>query len=90
MIVYLNSITSMKTTNNISTTRIKYCRDVCIDNITTEPHSPWQNPAEKRIGTLGSMVRNAMQTFGVPLKKHDWVQKGVCDVHNILADQKLG
>ena len=68
------------------TTWTKHCRDACIETKTTKPGSLWQKPAKKRIGTLGSMVRNVMRTFKVPLKKHDWVQKWVCDVHNILAN----
>src|SRR5688572_11166967 len=72
------------------TTWTKHCRDACIKTKTTEPKSPWQNHAEKQIGTLRSMVRNVMRTFKVPLKKHDWVQKWVCNVHNILASRQLG
>jgi hypothetical protein len=66
-----------------------FCRCQCIGCETTEPHHPWQNPAEKRIGVLGGMVRNAMRTFEVPLGKHDWTQKWCCDVHNLTANKRL-
>ena len=65
------------------------CRNNCIAQETTEPHHPHQNPAEKRIGDLGSMVRRVMRDFRVPLNKHDWVQKWCTDVHNILACRSL-
>jgi hypothetical protein len=31
-----------------------------------------------------------MRAFNVPLSRHDYVQKWCCDVHNILANRKLG
>ena len=67
-----------------------HCRDNCIGQTSTEPDSPWQNPAERRIGSLASMVKNVMAAFDVPLNKHDWAQKWCCDVHNIAANRKLG
>ena len=66
-----------------------HCREQCIGNETTEPHHPWQNPAEKRIGYLSTMVRNVLRTFKAPLTKHDWAQKYCCDVHNVLANRQL-
>jgi hypothetical protein len=85
--------TNVKTDNaqsEVGATWTAHCREQCIGTTTTEPHSPWQNPAENRIGSLGSMVRNTMRTFNVPLKKHDWVQKWCCDVHNHVANRKNG
>jgi hypothetical protein len=67
-----------------------HCRDPCIETLTTEPHRPWQNPAENRIGSLGSMVRSTMRQFNGPMKKHDWVQKWCCEVHNHVANRKNG
>jgi hypothetical protein len=84
------TLKSDRAQSEVGSTWTKHCQDACIETKSTEPHSPWQNPAEKQIGTLGSMVRNVMRTFKVPLKKHDWVQKWVCDVHNILANRRLG
>lgn len=65
------------------------CRQLCVDQESTVPHSPWQNFAERRIGHLGSMVRNCMRAFNVPLAHHDWCQKWCCDVHNIASSRKL-
>jgi hypothetical protein len=65
-------------------------RDICIGSETTEPHHPWQNPAERKIGALGNMVRHIMRVFKAPLSRHDYAQKWCCDVHNILANRKLG
>ena len=67
----------------------KHCRDQCIAQQTTEPHTPSQNQAEPRIGHLNSMVMRCMRNFNVPISKHDWVQKWCCDVHNILASRAL-
>ena len=50
---------------------IDKCRGKCIEQTTIEPHSPWRIPADPNIGQLGSMVRNAMREFDVPLKEHD-------------------
>jgi hypothetical protein len=85
--------TSIKTDNaqsEVGATWTSHCREQCIANLTTEPHSPWQNPAENRIGSLGAMVRNTMRQFKVPLKKHDWVQKWCCEVHNHVANRRNG
>ena len=67
-----------------------HLRNVCTASETTEPHHPWQNPAERKIGALGAMVRNAMREFQVPLSRHDYCQKWCCAVHNVVANRKLG
>ena len=67
----------------------QHCRNHCIEQKTTEPHHPWQNPSEKRIGNLNDMVRRCMRIFNVPIRKHDWVQKWCVDVHNVLASRYL-
>ena len=82
----------LKTDNaqsELGETWTKHCRDQCIGTETTEPHHPWQNPAENRIGSLSAMVRNVLRTFKAPLSKHDWAQKWCCDVHNIAANRQL-
>ena len=66
----------------------EHCRDQCIEQLYTEPHTPWQNNAEPRIGNLNTMVVRVMKHFKVPLNKHDWAQKWCCDVHNILASRE--
>eukprot|EP00957_Ditylum_brightwellii_P042434 3213100-Ditylum_brightwellii.AAC.1 len=54
-----------------------------------EPQSPWQNPAEPKIGRLNSMVKKVMWEFHVPLSEHNWAQKWCIDVHNTAASRKL-
>ena len=83
---------TIKTDNaqsELGLTWTKHCRDQCINTETTEPHHPWQNPAESRIGSLSAMVRNVLRTFKAPLSKHDWAQKYCCDVHNHTASRQL-
>jgi hypothetical protein len=90
---YVGAPTVMKTDNaqsQLGTTWITFLRDICTANKTTEPHHPWQNPAERKIGALGSIVRNAMRAFNVPLSRHDYVQQWCCDIHNLVANRKLG
>ena len=56
----------------------QYCQNFCIEQQTTEPHHPWQNLAEKRIGNLSVMVRQCMREFEIPLKKTRLGTKMVC------------
>jgi ribosomal protein S12 len=85
--------TIMKTDNaqsELGETWKPHLREVCTASETTEPHQPWQNPAQRKIGALGVMVRNVMRAFKVPLNRHDYCQKWCCDVHNVVANRKLG
>eukprot|EP00957_Ditylum_brightwellii_P183368 13967955-Ditylum_brightwellii.AAC.1 len=49
--------------SKIGHTWTDHCQKHCIKQETTEPHSPWQNPAEPKIGKPNSMVRNVMGEF---------------------------
>ena len=49
----------------------------------------WVNPSDPKIGQLGSMVRNVMRLFDVPLEDHDWVEKWCVDMHNIASSKNL-
>ena len=84
-----NIIRTDNAQSELGKTWTKHCRNYVIGTETTEPHHPWQNPAEKRIGYLSTMVKNVMQEFNVPLSRHHWAQKWCCDVHNISANRKL-
>ena len=64
--------------------------DHCIGMLTSEPGHPWQNPAEKRIGTLGNMVVANMRETGMPVQCHNWMQLWCVDVHNVLSGKNLG
>ncbi len=50
----------------------KHCRELCIERKTTEPHSPWQHPAEHPVGTFGNMIRRTMRHSGAPMGVHNW------------------
>ena len=52
--------------SELGATWTDHCRTYCIDQQTTEPHSPWQNPGEPRIGNLNNMVSIVMKSFSVP------------------------
>ena len=84
-----NIIRTDNAQSELGKTWTKHCRTHVIGTETTEPHHPWQNPAEKRIGYLSTMVKNVMREFNVPLSRHHWAQKWCCDVHNISANRKL-
>ena len=56
---------------------------------TTEPHSPWQNKAERGIGDLGRMVQRNMNRFNAPLSRHGWCQQHCANICNHLASRKL-
>ena len=60
----------LKTDNTKSEMKkwIYHFRQPCIEQTTAETHSTWENHAEPKIGKIGSMVRNFMTVFDVPLK----------------------
>jgi hypothetical protein len=89
----VGALTVLKTDNaqsELGTVWVAHLREICTASETTERHHPWQNPAERKIVALGVMVRNAMRTFQAPLSRHDYCQKWCCEVHNVLANRKLG
>jgi hypothetical protein len=72
--------------SELGRTWTKHCQTHVIGTESTEPHHPWQNPAEKCIGYLSAMVKSVMREFNVPLSRHHWAQKWCCDVHNMKLD----
>ena len=89
---YVGNPTSLKTDNaksELGSVWKDHCWRNCIPNYTTEPHSPWQNPVERSIQDLSSMVQLNMAKYDAPLEFHDYCQEYLCDVHNILANRKL-
>ena len=48
------------------------CRKHRIHQVTTEPHSPWQNPAELSGGIIKRQVRQAMITTNTPVRLWDY------------------
>ena len=68
----------------------QWCRKFRVKTTTTEPHSPWQNKAERGIGDLARMVKRVMEKYNVPLSRHGWCQLHCVDIRNHLASRKLG
>ena len=66
-----------------------WCRKHRVKTTYTEPHSPWQNKAERGIGDLGRMVKRNMERYNVPLSRHGWCQLHCAQVRNHLASRKL-
>jgi hypothetical protein len=48
------------------------CRKHKIYQVTTEPHSPWQNPAEKNGGLVKRKVKHLMQSTNTPIVCWDY------------------
>jgi hypothetical protein len=67
----------------------EHLRSICTGTELSEPHHPWQNPAERKVGALSAMVKNCMRAFGAPFSRHDYCQRWCCDVHNVMANRKL-
>ena len=69
-------VTPTLKTYNAQTELFKTCIEHfwlrCIEKSTTDSRSPWENPAEPKIGQLSSMSRNFMSKSKIPLKEHDW------------------
>ena len=71
--------TVMKTDNaksELGPTWVKHLREICTATETTEPHHPWQNPAERKIGALGVMVRNVMRAIRAHYRVTTTVKNG--------------
>ena len=56
-----NILKSDNAQSQTTSTWMNHCRKHCIESRTTEPEHPWQNPCEKRIGYLGTMLRIVMR-----------------------------
>jgi len=50
----------------------KTCRKHHIYQVTTEPHSPWQNPAEKNGGLIKRKVKHLMKERNTPVVLWDY------------------
>jgi hypothetical protein len=85
-----NEIKTDNAQRELGSTWTKVLSDVCTSSETTEPNQQWQNPAERKIGALVSMVRNVMRAFNAPLSRHDYAQKWCCEVLNVVANRKVG
>ncbi len=70
----------------------KTCQRHKIYQVTTEPHSPWQNPAEKNGGLVKRKVKHLMQSTNTPIVCWDYcweyasaIRSHVA-VNNVLLD----
>ena len=63
----------------------KICRKHGIYQVTTEPHSPWQNPAEKCGGLVKRKVKHMMETNNAPVVLWDYCWEYVSAIRSIVA-----
>jgi len=68
----------------------KINRDLIIKDESTEPHSPWQNPAEVQgMSFLKAQTQVIMNRVGAPPNTWFLCQKYLCEVHNHCANRQL-
>ena len=66
-------------------------RDLVIADRHTEPHSPWQNPAERDgVKYLKSHVEILLNRSGAPPTLWFLAAQYLCDIKNVCADELLG
>jgi hypothetical protein len=65
-----NIIRTDNAQSELGRTWTKHCCTHAIGTESTEPHHPWQNPAEKCIGYLSAIVKSVLREFNVPLSRH--------------------
>ena len=63
----------------------KTCRKHKIYQVTTEPHSPWQNPAEKNGGLIKTKVRHLMSRTNTPVVLWDYCWEYVTAIRSFVA-----
>lgn len=63
----------------------KTCRRHRIHMRTTEPHSPWQNPAEVAGGIIKRRVRRLMKYTNTPVVLWDYCWKYACAIRSLTA-----
>ena len=55
----------------------------------TEPHSPWQNPAELAIGITKRTVRKLMQSTNTPARLWDYCWSYVCELRSLTVTKNV-
>ena len=63
----------------------KICRRYKVRQITTEPHSPWQNPAELAGGQVKRKVRRVMKITNTPVVLWDYCWEYISSLRCITA-----
>ena len=54
---------------------VNFERQMCINGLMTELHSPWQNMTEHSINDLGVMIIRCMKEFSIPLNQYHWIMQ---------------
>ena len=67
----------------------RICTRHKIKQISTEPHNPWQNPAELAGGVIKRKVRHLMRTKAAPVVLWDYCWEYVCEVRNHTATDNI-
>ena len=67
----------------------KTCRTYKIRQRLTEPHSPWQNPAELTGGIIKRRVRRCMKKSNTPLRLWDYCWEYQCELRSLTATDHI-
>ena len=65
------------------------CRRHKISQRITEPHSPWQNPAELSGGIVKRKVQNTMRKTNTPLWLWDYCWEYECSIRSLTATDHI-
>ena len=82
----------LKRDNDMTQTGKKWTvceRQMCINRLITQPHSPWKNASKHAINNL-LVMQIKMKEFDVPLNQHHWCVEWCKDVCKTLSMRKLG
>ena len=67
----------------------KMCLKHRIRQITTEPYSPWQNPAELSGGIIKRKMRHLMKSKLTPIVLWDYCWAYVCEIRSLTATNNI-
>ena len=67
----------------------KTCRTYRIKQRLTEPHSPWQNPAELTGGIIKRRVKRCMKKSNTPLRLWDYCWEYQCELRSLTATDHI-
>ena len=69
--------------------RKKICKKHYIIQQFTEPHSPWQNPAELAVGITKRMLRKLIKKTNTPVRLWDYCWSYVCELRTLTASRNV-
>ncbi len=67
----------------------KTCRRHKIHQVTTEPYSPWQNPAELAGGIVKRKVRSLMRRTNTPIRLWDYCWEYASNIRSLTATEHI-